>query len=284
MPINGKSSPPVSPALCREQVEAFRAAVYGYFRTHGRRFPWRSSTDPYRILVSEIMLQQTQAERVRSKYVRFVQAFPDFRSLAHASLGEVLEVWQGLGYNRRALALSRIAREVVDRYGGTLPRQADTLITFPGIGKASASSIAAFAFNEPTVFIETNIRAVFIHFFFQDREGVCDSDILPLVECTLDRGNPRRWYSALMDYGTMIKKTRLNPCRRSFGYRKQSRFEGSDRQVRGAVLRVLTGTGALTADELARRTGAEPSRVAHLLEALEHEGLICRRGDGFMLP
>jgi A/G-specific adenine glycosylase len=176
---------------------------------------WRHSDDPYRILVSEIMLQQTQVERVAVKYPTFIAAFPDAATLARAPQSAVIAAWQGMGYNRRAIALKKCAEKITDEYGGTVPRDPDVLATFPGIGPATASSICAFAFNLPVVFIETNIRRVFIHSFFPDKEIVTDQEILPLVERALDREQPRVWYWALMDLGTELKKQMPNPNRKS---------------------------------------------------------------------
>ena len=156
--------------------------VLSHYEQYGRDMAWRNTTDPYQILVSEIMLQQTQVERVTAKFPEFIRAFPDFASLATAPLANVLTVWQGLGYNRRAIALQKCAIRVMNEYDGVLPADVDILATFPGIGRATASSIAAFAFNMPVVFIETNIRRVFIHFFFTDTDTVNDAEILPLVE------------------------------------------------------------------------------------------------------
>ncbi|HOF96277.1 MAG TPA: A/G-specific adenine glycosylase, partial [Methanoculleus sp.] len=227
-----------------EAVRLFRALVLAHYRAHGRDLPWRQTTDPYRILVSEIMLQQTQVERVAVKYPEFIDRFPDFASLARAPQSDILLAWQGMGYNRRALALKRTAERVVDDYGGRLPADVETLATFPGIGRATAAAICAYAFNMPVAYIETNIRRVFIHFFFQDREDVRDDEILVLVEQTLDRENPREWYGALMDYGSILKKRTANPNRRSASYSRQSRFEGSDRQIRGRLLALVLAEGA----------------------------------------
>ncbi len=157
-------------------------------------------------------------------------------ALAAAPLIEVLSCWKGLGYNRRALYLKEIARIVIDQYAAKLPDSPDELVKLPGIGSNTAGAVAAFAFNRPVVFIETNIRSVFIHHFFPDTADVRDSRILPLVEATLDRDNPRVWYWALMDYGTMLKETTANPGRRSAHYSRQSPFPGSDREIRGAIL------------------------------------------------
>ena len=167
--------------LTPQAVAEFRSLIYDHFRRNRREMAWRQTDDPYRILVSEIMLQQTQVQRVETKYREFIAAFPDFPSLARAPLREVLRVWQGMGYNRRAIALQKIAQRVLTEYDGRLPESEKALRTFPGIGAATAGALVAFAFNKPTVFLETNIRRVFLHVFFPGREGVKDSEILPLL-------------------------------------------------------------------------------------------------------
>ena len=257
-----------------DAVCLFRDLILAHYRACGRDLPWRRTADPYRILVSEIMLQQTQVERVAVKYLEFLERFPDFESLARAPRSDLLRAWQGMGYNRRAIALQETARRVTDDHGGTLPADVETLATFPGIGKATASAICAYAFNMPVVYIETNIRRTFIHFFFPDREGVRDDEILPLVGQALDRENPREWYSALMDYGTVLKKRTANPNRRSASYTRQSRFEGSDRQVRGKILALVLEEGAVTEKDVIPRLCEEPGRVRRILADLEREGFL----------
>jgi A/G-specific adenine glycosylase len=174
-------------------MKSFRRTVYDHYRKHYRPMPWRDTRDPYRILVSEIMLQQTQVSRVLEKYKEFIRRFPTMRRLGRAPLADVLAAWQGLGYNRRALALKRLAAEVAARYGGHLPADREALESLPGIGEATAGAIMAYAFNEPAVYIETNIRTVYIHHFFKDRAGVRDEELVPYIEKTLDRENPREW-------------------------------------------------------------------------------------------
>ena len=257
-----------------DAIALFRDLILSYYRAHGRDLPWRHTTDPYRILVSEIMLQQTQVERVAVKYPEFLDRFPDFKSLARARRSEVLRAWQGMGYNRRAIALQETARRVTEEYGGRLPADVETLATFPGIGKATAAAISAYAFNMQVAYIETNIRRIFIHFFFQDREGIRDDEILPLVERTLYRENPREWYSALMDYGTVLKKRTANPNRRSASYSRQSRFEGSDRQIRGRILALVLDEGTVTEKEVILRLCEEPGRVKRILGDLAREGFV----------
>ncbi|MGI5940524.1 MAG: A/G-specific adenine glycosylase [Thermoleophilia bacterium] len=223
-----------------EQILAsFRRAVRDHFRLHGRDLPWRRTWDPYKILVSEIMLQQTQVSRVLPKYQEFLTRFPDIYSLAEAPTAAVLETWLGLGYNRRALNLQRTAQTVTAVHGGSLPRSPVILRTLPGIGPATAAAIAAFAYQIAVPFIETNIRSAFLHVFFPDRHQVPDADILPLVEATLDRKDPRTWYYALMDYGAWLKKIGVNPSRASKHHSRQTPFAGSRRQLRSQIIRLF---------------------------------------------
>ena len=256
----------------------FRRRLYRFFHDQGRQLPWRAATDPYRILVSEIMLQQTQVERVALKYEPFIQAFPDVWSLARAPLRDIMAAWQGLGYNRRALALQRIAQRLAADFDGNLPDSVDTLRTFPGIGAATAGALAAFAFNQPVVFIETNIRRVFLHCFFPGRSGVRDREILPLVDQTLDREHPRAWYYALMDYGTMLKRAAPNPNRRSAHHQRQAPFADSDRQIRGLILKALLRFPALSVRDLVKAVGKDPKRTTGLIHTLIKEGFLEQEG------
>lgn len=242
------------------------------------------NVNPYTVLVSEFMLQQTQVERVLGKYPSFIGTFPDFLSLARASLKDVLTLWLGLGYNRRAVNLWKTAQKVVDEFRGSLPDTPEELMQMPGIGRATAGAILAFAFNKPVVFIETNIRRVFIHFFFRDRTDVRDGEILPLIDMTLDRENPRQWYYALMDYGAMLGRQPSNPNRRSAHYTKQTAFEGSDRQVRGMTVRLLLEHGTITRKALSSRLNVGTDRLRRILAGLRQDGLITREGNRYRLP
>ncbi len=259
------------------RLAAFRRRVLAYAR-RPRPFPWRETTDPYAITVSEIMLQQTQVQRVAEKYPAFLQEFPDVQTLARAPLAAVLRAWSGLGYNRRALALHRLAQVVVAEHGGRMPRTVAELDALPGIGAATAAAICAYAYNQPVTYLETNIRAVFIHEFFPRRRAVSDAKLLPLVAQALDRRHPRRWYNALMDYGTRLKRDHANPARRSAHHTRQSAFAGSDRQVRGLVLRRLL-TGAQTAAGLRRTAGVDAARLRIILEGMLREGLLRRKNN-----
>ncbi len=260
-----------------------RGIVYGHYRRHRRELPWRETRDPYAVLVSEVMLQQTQVERVTGKYREFMAAFPDFAALASAPLQQVLACWQGLGYNRRAVSLKRCAEAVMERWGGELPASAEVLQTLPGVGPYTARAVAAFAFDLPTVFIETNIRAVFIHLLFPDAEKVHDRELLPLVEASLDREHPREWYSALMDYGAFLKREHPNPSRRSAHHVRQSPFRGSNREVRGRLLKAVLHSPGLTVAELADRLGTDFERVERNLRQLCDEGLLAVRKGRFFV-
>lgn len=262
----------------------FRAAVYSHYEKAGRRFPWREDCGPWGVLVSEFMLQQTQTERVVPYWERWMEKWPRPEDLAAASLEDALREWSGLGYNRRARYLRDCARLIAEERGGLVPDTPEALLPLPGIGAYTAGAIACFAYNYPAVFIETNIRAGVIHFFFQGRERVGDDELLPVLERLLDRANPRRWYWALMDYGAALKKVTVNPGRRSAGYSKQSPFEGSFRQLRGALIRTLVSQGPGSAGELFRRLEErEPEELYRALESLEREALVAERGGVYSI-
>jgi A/G-specific adenine glycosylase len=228
-------------------VAEFRRAVWKHYRAVGRHdLPWRTIRNSYRILVSEVMLQQTQVARVKEKYKEFLGFFPTVTSLASAPLRDVLRVWSGMGYNRRAKYLRDAAQTIVSKHKARIPKDLMALRALPGIGEYTASAVCVFAFNQPHTLIETNIRAAFIHHFFShnladrlDYGKVKDSEIRVIAERAAKGQDPREWHWALMDYGAYIKKLHKNPARRSASYAKQSKFEGSLRQVRGAILRAI---------------------------------------------
>lgn len=267
-------------------IEAFRQTVIAHYREHGRDLPWRRTRDPYSILVSEVMLQQTQVARVLPKYEQFLAAFPTVFSLARAPVADVLSAWQGLGYNRRALALRQTAGRIVSEFGGAVPQSPAELVRLPGVGPATAAAICVFAYDIPLPFIETNIRSAFIHFFFQGCVSVPDADILPLVESTVDRANPRDWYYALTDYGVWLKKNHSNPSRRSRHHTAQTPFAGSHRESRAAVLRVLLAAApaAMTPAEIrgsAPTADADAAAIGAVLEELAAEGFLVREGERY---
>lgn len=260
--------------LAKNKIKSFQNFVWDFYKNHGRLFSWRNVDSAYKVLISEIMLQQTQTHRVEKKYDTFIMVLPNFKALASVPLKKILHLWQGLGYNRRALYLQQIAKKVIGECNGEFPMDVTILATFPGIGKATAASICAFAYNMPTIFIETNIRTVFIYSFFPQQEGIKDNDILVLVEQTLDRSNPREWYYALMDYGVTLKKMHPNLSKKSAHYTKQSKFEGSDRQIRGNILKILIEHGKISKNRLTILLNNDVARIEHILQKLCNEGLV----------
>lgn len=237
-----------------------------FYKKNKRDLPWRKTYDPYKILVSEVMLQQTQVERVIPKYTAFIKAFPDTSSLARAPLLKVLKLWSGLGYNRRGKYLHEAAKIIAkDGWEGKLP----------GVGPYTRAAVDAFAHNKPGVFIETNIRTVFTHFYFPKKEKVADSDLFPLIELTLKKSNmtPRDFYAALMDYGSHLKKNGVKINKQSRHYTKQKKFEGSERQLRGAIMRELLA-GPKTSAQLSKKLSQDKEKTARLLARLVAEGFL----------
>ena len=242
-----------SGALSRE---AFCAKVRAEGERLYRDLPWRNIDDPYAVLVSEVMLQQTQVTRVLKHWGRWMAMFPTLDALAAASTSDVLAQWQGLGYNRRALALKRACETCSARFGGRLPDTHEGLQALPGIGPATAAGVMAFARNRPGVYLETNVRTVFLHELFPDRDKVADRELAPLVAATCPEDDARAWYYALLDYGAHLKSVVANPSRRSAHHTRQSAFEGSRRQKRAEIVRVVLAEPGIGRDELARRLDA----------------------------
>lgn len=265
-------------------LNAFRKTVWDYYQAYGRQLPWRkpgpSGFDPYRIMVSEVMLQQTQVNRVVPKYEEFLSRFPKAEALSKASLAEVIKLWSGLGYNRRARYLHQAAKTIVNDHQGVFPKTVDELSCLPGIGSNTAAAILVYAHNQPLVFIETNIRTVYIHHFFHGQSSISDKQLLPLIGETLDRECPREWYWALMDYGSYLKAASGNASQRSHHYKKQSTFEGSMRQLRGAILRTLADR-PMAVRKI--KTILADERTGKALDSLQKDGLVQKRGTTYQL-
>lgn len=278
----------------KQKLKKFKKEIAGFYTKNRRDLPWRRTRDPYHILLSEMMLQQTQVSRVIPKYEEFLKKFSTMESLALAKNSDVLALWQGLGYNRRALFLKRTCEELYRRAqsksspktskSASIPRFPDTkeeLEKLPGIGQSTSGAILAFAFNKPSIFIETNIRAVFLHFFFSENSDqksntntdtsttgtIHDKEIYKLVEQTIDQENPREWYYALYDYGTWLKlnlgKTKRSELhQKSRHFNKQSKFEGSNRQVRAAIVRIFLEESKRKGPALQKRSDLSPEKIS----------------------
>lgn len=220
------------------KIKKFQTIILDWYKNHRKDLPWRNTRDPYKILVSEVMLQQTQISRVIPKYKGFLQKFPILYILAVARINSILKTWSGLGYWRRALYLKETAKTILKKYKGKFPKDPKVLETLPGIGHYTARALACFAFGNCQAFLDTNIRRVYLHFFFPKRKKVSDKEILKIAQKAVWKKNPREWHYALFDYGAMVLKDK-NINKRSKHYHKQSKFKGSFRSFRTKVVRFL---------------------------------------------
>lgn len=264
-------------------LAAFKKKVWAEYRARGRHnLPWRKTRDPYRILVSEVMLQQTQVARVIPFYTAFLKEFPTVCALAHAPLGAVLRLWQGLGYSRRAKFLHSAAREIVEKHGSCVPHEETILLALPGIGVYTAGALRVLAFGEGSVPIETNIRTALLHHFSPNRKKVSDAELGALLTKMRSR-NTREWFLALMDYGASLKARGVRRNTQSVHYIQQKPFHGSQREVRGRILHALTEK-PYSQNTLLRTLSAFPrERIFSALVALQNENLISRKCDTFFL-
>lgn len=271
------------------KITTFLDKLYTFYSQNGRHdMPWRKDTRAYYILLSEVMLQQTQVERVKTKFVEFVKEFPDWNSLAEAKQSRVVSLWQGLGYNRRALYLCRCAETVVNNYNGNLPKNSTELQQLPGIGPNTAGAIMAFAYDQPVVFIETNIRRVLLHEFFVGKESVDDSELIPILEKIIaqlpgSQFSSRTFYWAMMDYGTYLKQQVPNPNRRSKHYTKQSQFVGSTRQLRGLILKELLRSPQQKSVLQTAVNEVDSERFNIVINSLLKDGFVIQQGERIQL-
>jgi len=273
----------------------FQKKILSWRTKNRRNMPWRKTSDPYKILVSEVMLQQTQVSRVVPKYREFLKEFPTLKAVAETSNANLLRVLRGLGYWRRARFLKATAQTILKKYKGVFPKEPEVLERLPGIGRYTARALACFAFNNPETFIDTNIRRVYLHFFFPNRKNVSDKEILKIAQkCLYSISHGRRkesitareWHYALFDYGAMaLKDKAIN--KRSRHYAKQSRFEGSFRSFRTSIMRFLLDQPKqkATTNKIKRmlRKGGSPYPSEKLLVSLEKDDLIKKQGVSYSL-
>jgi A/G-specific adenine glycosylase len=261
----------------------FSEIIWSFYEKNKRSFPWRDTTAPYAILVSEIMLQQTQTHRVLPKYLGWLQTFPTVRALSTASLFDVLQAWSGLGYNRRAKFLLEAAKELANR--STFPTTYEELVALSGIGEYTANAVLAFAFNQPTVVLETNIRTAIIHHFFTDEEKISDKQIKEKLQQLIEsEKDPRNWYYALMDYGSWLKSEGVDYFYKQKNYTKQKAFKGSERFVRGWILKQLTLTNTPLVIKSIRLVGYPATQVKKIIIDMVNEGLLVKTNNTVCIP
>ena len=258
-------------------IKQLQKRILSYYKSHGRHdLVWRHTKDPYEILVSEVMLQQTQVARVVPKFEAWLKKFPNVHALANASTAEILKAWVGLGYNNRALRLKACVQEIISQHHSKFPKNAEELEQLPGIGPYTARAITTFAYNKSEIFIETNIRTVILHHFFREKQKVDDKDLLPYLIKLVDKKNPREFYYALMDYGAYLKSIHPNPSRKSKHHQKQSKFEGSFRQKRSTITKLILAKPR-TLSNITKLTKYDKITAVKVLNALQKDRLIAKR-------
>lgn len=279
----------------KEKAKRFHQIVFAWFRAHERQMAWRETFDPYEILVSEVMLQQTQVDRVRTKYDEFLARFPDVHALAVAPLSEVLTLWSGLGYNRRARYLQDCAKVVVAKYGGVFPQTYEELVALPGIGRSTAGALLAFSFGEETPMIDTNIRRILTRVFFaRAKTPPSDKELYNFACAIIPRGKGRVWNYALLDIGATLCTARghhddcpLVPLHGKVADvmkpRKAETFHGSARFWRGKIMRALIAHGDMSLAALAKEIDLPKEEAAVHVDALSRDGLIHRLRGRVML-
>jgi len=271
-------------AISRARISAFQDMIFLWWQEHKRDLPWRKTRDPYRILVSEVMLQQTQVSRVLPKYDEFLRVFSDVNALSQASTAQVLRLWHGMGYNRRALYLKKTAETVRDMYGGIFPEDEQSLTKLPGLGRYTARAILVFAYEKDVAMVDTNIRQIITHFFYKGKQQR-EKTILDMADTLFPRGRSWEWHQALMDYGA-LEMSRVRGKRVSVG-RKQAPFRDSNRYYRGRVIDVLRVGEAdewkMVAD-FSRQYDKPAEYFTGVIGQLIKDGLVERRGTRITLP
>ncbi len=259
-------------SLQQHDIEALQENVFSYYRSHRRVLPWRETTDPYAILVSEFMLQQTQVGRVLSYYGKWLKRWSSPEALAKAELRDVLQAWQGLGYNRRGQNLYKTARVIMSEFRGDVLAAVEEYRRLPGVGEYTSSAVQVFSANRNIPAVDTNIRRILIAHFRLD-ENISRKDLASVAFRCIPKGRSREWHNALMDYGSQVmtaKKSGVKPLG------KQGAFEGSDRQIRSRILRFLLSHpgGVSKAELLSHLKGIEHARIADITEKMLAEKLI----------
>lgn len=265
----------------------FQSYIFFWWETHKRDLPWRHTSDPYSVLVSEIMLQQTQVSRVVDKYTQFLHVFPDIHTLADASKAEVIRLWKGLGYNRRALYLKRAAEVLWTSYEGQFPQSEDVLRTLPGIGKYTARAVLVFSFRRDVAMVDTNIRNIITDFFYdgiRQKESVIEQKASELVP----PGKSWEWHQALMDYGALeLSKRRKISARIIRKTTMPIPFRGTQRFLRGRILDLIREepmSQKRLITLITKTYGKNTDKIHTAISDMVREGLLTRREGKVSLP
>jgi len=261
-----------------ERVQEFQKKVFSFYQKNKRDLPWRKTTDPYKILLSELMLQQTQVNRVILYYEKWIARWPAISALASASLAEVLQAWMGLGYNTRAINLHKAARKIVTEFDNDVIEAMKQYKEIPGVGRYTSQAVQIFSTNTDLVTVDTNIRRIFINEFHLP-EKVSDKELWGLAKRCLPKGRSREWHNALMDYGALFltaQKTGIKPKT------QQSRFEGSDRQLRARIIRILLQNDESLVN-ISRILNVDSSWLQRILEKLISEEIISKKNNRYYL-
>ncbi len=263
--------------ITKRRIAQFQKKILSFYAEKKRDLPWRRTTDPYAILLSEIMLQQTQVDRVVAYYKRWLEKWPTIRDLAGASRAEVFREWLGLGYNNRAKNLHEAAKIISEKYKGNVLAALEHYGELPGIGPYTAAAVHIFSANKGLITVDTNIRRILIHEFRLD-EKIADRELREIAGKCLPPGKSRDWHNALMDYGAMFltsRKTGIRPKTR------QLQFEGSDRQVRSRILRHLLNGKDCSLGELRKIAGCDAKQLRRIVEGMAKDGIIGQRNGNY---
>jgi A/G-specific adenine glycosylase len=261
-----------------EKIRRFQKKIFSFYEKNKRDLPWRKTADPYKILLSEFMLQQTQVTRVVFYYNKWLRKWPTIHALASASLPEVLEMWMGMGYNTRAVNLHRTARKIIADFHGDVLQAMKQYKELPGIGRYTSQAVQIFSTNADLVTVDTNIRRILISEFSLPSK-MPDKLLWSMAEQCLPLGKSRDWHNALMDYGSLhltAKKTGIKPKTR------QTHFEGSNRQIRAKILRCLLQK-TMSLSELEKTIKIEQKRLRPILEKMMDENIIIKRNATYQL-
>ncbi len=262
-----------------EDIHNFHQKIFQFYKKHKRDLPWRKTTDPYKILVSEFMLQQTQVSRVIEYYTTWIKKWPTIQKLANEQYKNVLQAWMGLGYNRRAMYLHNTAKVIVEEFQGDIITAIKQFEKLPGIGLYTSKAVQIFAENADIATVDTNIRRIFIN-EFKIKETLSDKELFQIAKRCLPQGRSRDWHNALMDYGAMFltsRKTGIKPKT------QQSRFKGSDRQIRGKILRMLL-TENQTEYQLNQQLRIDAERLSEILNKMLIEKTVSKTKTYYHVP